>query len=289
MNNALSGKKKRGSSGYMLWLNANREMIKSDHLDYESLVGRDKVTEVAKKGGELWNLLDDSEKDEWKAKARDSRGDVSPKKARVKYSYNVKDMEGDVLVNGYEGPLVGQYLNGKTSVGVGRGKGTFSTLSEAVEASDKLEDCSGIVKGKGGYQLRVGRKLKVVTDEMWCDYVKVWIKSSIDLEEEKSKASTKKVAQILSTEKIESESETEETEEKSKETEEESKETEEDDDSEEEESEEEAEFDVEEWEFKGTTYYVDPTTDTVYDKNQDELGKRRKLKSGTYKLVLNKK
>ena len=107
MNNALRAKKKRGSNGYMLWLKANREMIKSDHLDYESLVGKDKVTMVAKKGGELWGLLEDSEKEEWQTKARESCGDVAPKKARVKFEYDMKDMEGDVSVNGYEGPLVG--------------------------------------------------------------------------------------------------------------------------------------------------------------------------------------
>ena len=48
------------------------------------------------------------------------------------------------------------------------------------------------------------------------------------------------------------------------------------------------ETDVIQWEYKGTTYYVDDN-DMVYDQNEDEVGKRIKTKSGTYKLRLCKK
>jgi hypothetical protein len=44
----------------MLWLNSARESIKKENPDF-------KVTEVAKKGGELWRGMKD--KSEWEAKA----------------------------------------------------------------------------------------------------------------------------------------------------------------------------------------------------------------------------
>lgn len=53
-------KPKRPLSAYMLWLNETRGSIKRENPDF-------KVTEVAKKGGELWRGLKD--KSEWEAKA----------------------------------------------------------------------------------------------------------------------------------------------------------------------------------------------------------------------------
>lgn len=43
---------KRPLSGYMIWLNENREAIKAENPGI-------KVTEVAKRGGELWRGLTD--------------------------------------------------------------------------------------------------------------------------------------------------------------------------------------------------------------------------------------
>ncbi|XP_059621659.1 high mobility group protein D-like [Phlebotomus argentipes] len=56
----MSDKPKRPLSAYMLWLNENRETIKKEHPGI-------KVTEIAKKGGELWRNMKD--KSEWEAKA----------------------------------------------------------------------------------------------------------------------------------------------------------------------------------------------------------------------------
>jgi len=53
-------KPKRPLSAYMLWLNEAREKIKRENPDF-------KVTDVAKKGGELWRNMKD--KSEWEAKA----------------------------------------------------------------------------------------------------------------------------------------------------------------------------------------------------------------------------
>lgn len=56
----MADRPKRPLSAYMLWLNSARESIKKENPDF-------KVTEVAKKGGELWRGMKD--KSEWEAKA----------------------------------------------------------------------------------------------------------------------------------------------------------------------------------------------------------------------------
>lgn len=48
----MAEKPKRPLSAYMLWLNDNRESIKRENPGI-------KVTEVAKRGGELWRALKD--------------------------------------------------------------------------------------------------------------------------------------------------------------------------------------------------------------------------------------
>lgn len=54
------GKPKRASTAFMIWLNATRESIKKDNPGI-------KVTEIAKKGGEMWREMKD--KSEWEKKA----------------------------------------------------------------------------------------------------------------------------------------------------------------------------------------------------------------------------
>jgi len=53
-------KPKRPLSAYFIWLNETRESIKKEHPGI-------KVTEIAKKGGELWRGMKD--KSEWEGKA----------------------------------------------------------------------------------------------------------------------------------------------------------------------------------------------------------------------------
>lgn len=48
----MGDRPKRPLSAYMLWLNDNRESIKKENPGI-------KVTEVAKRGGELWRALKD--------------------------------------------------------------------------------------------------------------------------------------------------------------------------------------------------------------------------------------
>jgi structure-specific recognition protein 1 len=81
---------KRASTAFMLWLNANREKIKKDNPGIT-------VTEIAKKGGEMWSEMKD--KSEWEGKA-----------AKEKERYN-KEMEEYKASGG-----------GKTSSGSGGGE-----------------------------------------------------------------------------------------------------------------------------------------------------------------------
>ncbi|XP_062856980.1 FACT complex subunit SSRP1a [Trichomycterus rosablanca] len=57
---------KRPMSAYMLWLNANRERIKSENPGIS-------VTEISKKAGEMWKQLDKSRKEEWDKKAEEAK------------------------------------------------------------------------------------------------------------------------------------------------------------------------------------------------------------------------
>ncbi|XP_061387836.1 high mobility group protein D-like [Musca vetustissima] len=73
----MSEKPKRPLSAYMLWLNSAREQIKKENPGI-------KVTEIAKKGGELWRAMKD--KSEWEAKAA---------QAKENYEEAVKDFEAN--------------------------------------------------------------------------------------------------------------------------------------------------------------------------------------------------
>ena len=60
----MTDKPKRPLSAYMLWLNSARDSIKRETPGI-------KVTEVAKRGGELWRAMKD--KSEWEAKAAQAK------------------------------------------------------------------------------------------------------------------------------------------------------------------------------------------------------------------------
>ncbi|KAF4094216.1 hypothetical protein AMELA_G00010440 [Ameiurus melas] len=61
-----AGAPKRPMSAYMLWLNANRERIKSENPGIS-------VTEISKKAGEMWKQIDKSRKEEWDKKAEEAK------------------------------------------------------------------------------------------------------------------------------------------------------------------------------------------------------------------------
>uniref|UniRef100_A0A8D2MAK2 FACT complex subunit SSRP1 n=1 Tax=Zonotrichia albicollis TaxID=44394 RepID=A0A8D2MAK2_ZONAL len=72
---------KRPMSAYMLWLNASREKIKSDHPGIS-------ITDLSKKAGELWKAMSKEKKEEWDRKAEDARRDYE--KAMKEYSVGGK-------------------------------------------------------------------------------------------------------------------------------------------------------------------------------------------------------
>ncbi|KAM7343601.1 HMG protein Z isoform 1-T2 [Cochliomyia hominivorax] len=68
---------KRPLSAYMLWLNEHREQLKKENPG-------SKVTEIAKRGGELWRAIKD--KSEWEQKAI---------KMKEEYNKAVKEYEAN--------------------------------------------------------------------------------------------------------------------------------------------------------------------------------------------------
>ncbi|XP_058253713.1 FACT complex subunit SSRP1a [Hemibagrus wyckioides] len=61
-----AGAPKRPMSAYMLWLNANRERIKSEYPGIS-------VTDISKKAGEMWKQIDKSRREEWEKKAEEAK------------------------------------------------------------------------------------------------------------------------------------------------------------------------------------------------------------------------
>lgn len=106
----MSDKPKRPLSAYMLWLNSARDQIKKENPGI-------KVTEVAKKGGELWRAMKD--KSEWEAKAA---------KAKEDYESAVRDFEA----NG------GSTANGGSAKK--RGKAGKKPAKKSKKASDDDDD-----------------------------------------------------------------------------------------------------------------------------------------------------
>lgn len=76
----MADKPKRPLSAYMLWLNSARESIKKENPGI-------KVTEIAKKGGELWRGMKD--KSEWEGKAAKLKDDYT--KAVAEFEKNGGD------------------------------------------------------------------------------------------------------------------------------------------------------------------------------------------------------
>ena len=315
------GRVGRGISGYMMWLNENREKIKTEYFEDEELKGKEKVTKIAKKGGELWKGLEEEEREEWNAKARESRGSVKPKEKKILWEYSCTKEDDVETPEDMSGPFVGYALVGRTSVGYVRGKGSFSSLSDALKAGREVDGCVGVTKGEGGYQLRAQEKLNKVTKEYFKDHVKSWVFGTKTLEEltGKKESGKKKVSKILK--KVEEKKEDNEKKKelmkkkaeaakkkeamkKKKEEEMEAlkkkmeelakKAAEEDEDEEEEESEienndeesEDEEVELETWIYNEEEYWVDGSTNEVYDVEQNVIGKRVE-KDGHYLLEKN--
>ncbi|XP_062549601.1 mobility group protein 1A-like [Armigeres subalbatus] len=102
----MAEKPKRPLSAYMLWLNSAREQIKKDNPGI-------KVTEIAKKGGELWRAMKD--KSEWEGKAV---------KAKDQYTKAVQEFE----------------RNGGSKDSGKKGKAKVSRKSKKPDSDEEEED-----------------------------------------------------------------------------------------------------------------------------------------------------
>ena len=168
--NTKSGKKmkdpnapKRATSAYLLWLNANREEIISEHFGEQELTGRDKVSKVGKKAGELWNAMSEDDKADYVAESKKLQEEYKAAMAEYKptesYTTKPSNLDFDALPDAPEewtGPFNGKKLRGLANGGK-LGVGKFYSFEEAEKAAVELgEECSGITyEAKfGKYSLR---------------------------------------------------------------------------------------------------------------------------------------
>ncbi|KAF9809669.1 hypothetical protein SFRURICE_016440 [Spodoptera frugiperda] len=112
----MTDKPKRPMSAYMLWLNSAREQIKSENPGM-------KVTEIAKKGGEIWKSMKD--KSEWEEKAA---------KAKEQYA---KDLES------YNANGGGGEGGGKKAQKRGKKAGKKAAPAKSKKKKEESEDEDG--------------------------------------------------------------------------------------------------------------------------------------------------
>ena len=160
---------KKAPSAYMLWLNKNREDIKNSFE--EELVGKEKVTKVAKKAGQMWGEMSDEDKAPYVEKAeeaakayKEAKANYVPADGSVSTSGKIDflSLPVDQAPEGWSGPFDGKFLwkfAAKRKFGIGK----FKTFKEAVAAAEQLiedgEECSGITRDKTGYTLRQSKTL----------------------------------------------------------------------------------------------------------------------------------
>ena len=201
--NTKSGKKmkdpnapKRATSAYLLWLNANREEIISEHFGEEELTGRDKVSKVGKKAGELWNAMSEDDKADYVAESKKLQEEYKAAMAEYKptesYITKPSNLDFDALPDApaeWTGPFNGKKLHGLANGGK-LGVGKFYSFDEAVKAAielctDSYEECSGIT-----YEAKTG-KYSLRKKFEWCgDGVEgedcSWVRGEIEVSKPKA-------------------------------------------------------------------------------------------------------
>ena len=290
---------KRATSAYLLWLNANRDAIIEEHFSEVELTGREKVSKVGKKAGEIWNNLSDEDKTPYIEKSKEQQhayklamAEYEPSSVIPVKSENLDFSKLPEAPAEWTGPFNGKKLHGLANGGK-LNVGKFYNFEDAVAAAEELEDsCSGITyEAKNGkYCLR--KKFE------WCgDGVEgedcSWVRGEITVckpkeskpkkaKEPKAKKASKKsqVVSITANTPMEIEVETmtfnsPATEAKSK-TKKSKKlavapEPEPEVEDEEDEEEENEEISVRRWNYKGKTYLLDDTSGEVYDLDTQEV------------------
>lgn len=155
----------RPASSYMMWLKANRQKIIDEHFSDYEFVGREKVSLVGKKAGELWKSMSEEDKQPWLEKYAEARAEYMSGRpdvaSKVSFKFDVSSDVGDLAAPaGYEGPFKVQYLSGLAN-GRSRGAGTFDNFEDAIAAANELGNrCGGVTKDIYGWSLRLGGALK---------------------------------------------------------------------------------------------------------------------------------
>ena len=164
---------KKAPSPYMIFLNENRaDFIQQFADEGTELVGKEKVTKVAKRAGELWKQMNDEDKAQYVEEASantekyhqemknykpsgDYAKPASKSNASGKIDFNSLDI--DAAPEGWSGPFENKSLwkfAAKRKFGVGK----FKTVEEAGHAAEALvesgEECGGITRDKTGFTLR---------------------------------------------------------------------------------------------------------------------------------------
>ena len=295
---------KRPRNAYMLWLKENRDRLKSEN---ENMA----MKELMKVAGQEWKELASDERAPFEEAAQKlkveynaGRGEARTVKSSGKNrDYDLKTTYewDDETPEGFNGPHKAKFLKGLTEAGRSRGKGTFDTLSDAVEAANALgSKCGGITKCKAGYQLRLGGDLLDEKNVDFCDHTITWKKNGDDAETYDQRKSKKKVKKVVKpdsdsdSDESGSDSASEETNDSASEETNDSasgetndgapaKDTFKEEDSmsaagsddensdEEEDSEDDEEIETVPWEYKGTVYFVDEENNWVYDKDTQEV------------------
>ncbi|CAG5045151.1 unnamed protein product [Parnassius apollo] len=147
----MTDKPKRPMSAYMLWLNSAREQIKADNPGL-------RVTEIAKKGGEIWKSMTD--KSVWEEKAA---------KAKEQYtkdleSYNANGGGGEGGLGGEAAEAKVQYTRDLESHDANGGGGEGGLGGEAAEAKEQY---TRDLECKTAGFFRVMKKVKM-TDKPKC-------------------------------------------------------------------------------------------------------------------------
>ena len=192
---------KRPMTSYMLWLNDNRSKIATEHFPLnedgdhcypeghenagDPLVGRQKVSSITKKAGELWKELSEDEKKPYEDSFAEARAIYMETKGEYvseagdKESFDL-DQRPDAP-EGWNGPHDMKFL-GKVAKDPSTGKNfkSFKNFEDAVAAANELGDsCGGITMTSTGFSLRVGPDLRVNPEKDRLKGLASWTKEGV--------------------------------------------------------------------------------------------------------------
>jgi hypothetical protein len=168
---------KRPTSSYMRWLNANRAAIKTEHFgeayekEHGPLQGRDKVTFVAKKAGELWKALSDDDKAPYI-----EAYEIEKAKYKKMISHGndkIIAMPSKKKMPIYDGPHQYYHL-GKIIVDPFYGVTQYYSLNDAMKVAAIMgSKCGGITEEYSMFSLREGKTLHKALDTYRQSWVKI--------------------------------------------------------------------------------------------------------------------